>query len=100
LDIPDEIFTETVPFQSDKVKPPELCRPSLFRCCDSIGEYILTDHCSPADHGKLADSCELVHCTETAENHVIFDHNMAGKGCGVRHYHIAADNAVMGNMRV
>src|SRR5690606_10498198 len=47
-----------------------------------------------------ADAAELVHARETAEDHVVADHDMAGQRGVVGEYAVVPDHAVVGDMRV
>ena len=64
----------------------------------SIGNHVVLDSGHAADHGMLADAHELMHRRKPAENRVVGDLNVPGKGRVVRHDDVVADLAIVGDM--
>src|SRR3990172_10525893 len=75
------------------------------KSCPGAGSYgiwrnVLADAAEPSHHRIGADPRELVDREESPDDGIVFDGHMSCEGCRIRHDDVAAEFAVMGDVRV
>lgn len=73
------------------------CRVTLIH---TVGDAVLTNHASAAQHRALPDLDELVNPGLPADDHVVSNMNVAGKADVVGNDGVVSDDAVMGDMDI
>lgn len=66
----------------------------------TVGDAVLTNHASAAQHRALPDLDELVNPGLSADDHVVSNMNVAGKADVVGNDGVVSDDAVMGDMDI
>ncbi len=64
------------------------------------GGNVLHDFGAASQKGMTADTAKLMNGRQSANDGIIFNVNMAGEGCVVTHYDVAANGAFVGDMGV